>query len=128
VAHSRQGWVSTQPCCRVSPSSRALVQVVADRAARECACVVVDVVGARVAAQVGAGRARVRRRHATLLDVPRAGRRRGRYEQRHDDQAGDPGRRLVDVAGDERLAVLVEDVGLELDRAIAAVTRRPSSR
>src|SRR5262249_56878602 len=54
-----------------------LVQLAANRAAREGGRVVVDVVGARVRAETGAGGARVRRRHAALLDVAGAPRRVG---------------------------------------------------
>jgi hypothetical protein len=99
---------------RVSATGRGL------RAARESGRVVVDVVGTRVRTEVRAGRARVWCCDATLLDVTGVRRWSGRYEQRHDDRAGDSGRCLVDVAGDERLVVFAQNVGLELDRAVVA--------
>src|SRR6266487_6068008 len=60
---------------RPSIEFSALVQLASDRAAREGGRVVVDVVGVRVGAEVGAGRAGVRCGHAALLDVARARRR-----------------------------------------------------
>src|SRR5205807_3763793 len=64
----------------------------------------------RVLAEVGAGRAGTWRRGAALLDVTCAGRRGRRHEQRHDDRAGNPDGRLVDVPRSEGLAVgVVED-------------------
>src|SRR2546430_4365912 len=39
-------------------------------------------------------------------------------KQKHDRQAGDADLCQVDVAGDERFTVLVEDLGLELDRDV----------
>jgi hypothetical protein len=97
-----------------------LAQLAADRAGRERRGVVVDVVSARVRAEVGPGRARIWGRHAALLDVASARRRSGRHKQGHDDRAGDSSRGPVDVAGDESLVVLVENSSLELDRAIVA--------
>ena len=74
------------------------MQLAADRTARECRRVVVDVVRAGILAQVGTSRAGVRRCGAALLDVARARRRRRRHEQRHDDRAGNANGRLMDVA------------------------------
>src|SRR5262249_37449604 len=102
------------------PLILSLVTLAANRAAREGGRVGVSVVGAWVRAEARGGGARVRRRHAALLDVAGARRRCGRNEQRHDNRAGDADRCLVDVAGDERLVVLVQDLGLELDRAVLA--------
>src|SRR5262249_1483550 len=65
-----------------------LVQLAANRAAREGGRVVVDVVGARVRAETGAGGARVRRRHAALLDVAGARRPGRRDEQPRHNTAG----------------------------------------
>jgi hypothetical protein len=93
------------------------MQLAADRAARERRRVVVHVVGARVGAQGGAGRACVRRRYAVLFDLTR-GRRCG--EQRHHDRARDAYWRLVDVARNERLVRPVEDLRLELDRPVGS--------
>jgi hypothetical protein len=72
---ARRGERSPAP---LEPS--ALVQLAADGAARERRRVVVDVVGARVLAQAGTGRAGIRYRHAALLDVARA-RRWGRRDE-----------------------------------------------
>ena len=80
-----------------------LVQLAADGAARERCGVVVDVVRARVLAQLGTGRAGIGRRGAALPDVART-RRRGTASRKRDyDRAGDPDGGLVDVARNECL-------------------------
>src|SRR5262249_24103023 len=104
-----------------------LVQLAANRAAREGGRVVVDVVGARVRAETGAGGARVRRRHAALLDVaggPRRGRR--RETRRHKPaRAGRPrprgaGGGVGGGAGADVLVFFVKDRVFELDGASLA--------
>src|SRR5262249_56494447 len=80
-----------------------LVQLAANLAAREGGRVVVDVVGARVRAETGAGGARVRRRHAALLDVAGARPRCGRKEQRGANRGAAAARGPVAVGGERRL-------------------------
>src|SRR5204863_3060006 len=98
AADACRAWLPIEPtametCAEGTATSQSgselgrLVQLAADRTARKRRRVVVNVVRARVLAQVGAGRAGIWRRGAALLDVARARRRGWRDEQRHHDRA-----------------------------------------
>src|SRR2546425_3368359 len=105
-----------EPAARRPPPRVSLAELAADRAARVCGRVVVDVVELGIRADRCAERGVLSLTALHDLAVARW----PAFEDRLNHGAACALRGKVDVPCDERLVVWVDDVRLELDRAVSA--------